>query len=296
MLVNAANIRKLQVGFRNVYDAGLSAAKPQWNRVAMEAPSRGRANVYGWLGTVTRFREWIGDRVTQNLTAHDFEIQNIPFENSIGVDRDDIEDDEFGIYSPMLSQLGQDAAMHPDELVFGLFARGTTSKCYDGQNFFDEDHPVIGENGQAVSAANYFPGGGRAWYLLDTSKMVKPFIFQKRRDYTFTYMDALTDEAVFSRKEFRYGVDARVNAGYGLWQLAARSELDLTVDNYFAVRAAMGEFKGDNGKPLNIRPNLLVVPPSLEAKALTVLKAATIEGTDNIARGTAEPMVAPFLA
>jgi len=58
------------------------------------------------------------------------------------------------------------------------------------------------------------------WYLLDTTRVIKPIILQVNKDIDFTAMDNPNDEAVFMRAAYRYGVDAEHNAGYGLWQLA----------------------------------------------------------------------------
>jgi len=59
-----------------------------------------------------------------------------------------------------------------------------------------------------------------AWYLLDVSKPIKPFIIQKNKAPKFVAMDSDTDENAFMRKKYRYGVDSQDNAGFGLWQLA----------------------------------------------------------------------------
>ena len=64
----------------------------------------------------------------------------------------------------------------------------------------------------------------QAWYLFDTTKPIKPLILQINKKITFTAMDRPDDESVFMRAEFRYGVDGEHNAGYGLWQLAAKSK------------------------------------------------------------------------
>jgi phage major head subunit gpT-like protein len=86
------------------------------------------------------------------------------------------------------------------------------------------------------------------------------------------------------------------NAGYGLWQLAHASQQTLDVDNYFAARAAMQGLKGDGGRPLAISPNLLVVPPSLEKRALEVVTVERLaNGADNPAKGTAQVLVCPWL-
>ena len=66
----------------------------------------------------------------------------------------------------------------------------------------------------------------KSWYLTDTTKPIKPLILQISKPITFTAMDKPDDEAVFMRAAFRYGVDAEHNAGYGLWQLIAKSTPD----------------------------------------------------------------------
>lgn len=262
----------------------------------MHVKSKASKETYGWLGSNTRFREWVGPRVMQNLKTHDFTIKNISFENTVSVDRDDIEDDNIGVYAPMIQQLGQDAAMHPDELVFSLLADAFDKECYDGQYFVDTDHPVIQADGSVASVSNDGGGSGSAWFLLDTTKFVKPLIFQERKGYNFVAKDNPEDDNVFKNKEFVYGVDARCNVGFGLWQLIYGSKQTLDATNYKAARAAMLGFKGDGGKPLNVTPNLLVVGPANEgaAKEITVAERAA-NGATNIHRGTAEVLVVPWL-
>lgn len=62
------------------------------------------------------------------------------------------------------------------------------------------------------------------WYLLDTSRAVKPFVWQNRMSPRIDQMTQPTDEGVFSENIFRMGVKARGAAGYGLWWFAARCE------------------------------------------------------------------------
>ncbi|WP_312818151.1 Mu-like prophage major head subunit gpT family protein, partial [Pseudomonas sp.] len=119
----------------------------------------------------------------------------------------------------------------------------------------------------AVSVSNYQDGTGPAWYLLDVSRAIKPIIFQKRRNYDLKAMTKVDDEAVFMEDVYRYGVDARVNAGFGLWQFAYCSKAPFNAENYAAARAAMKAFKADGGRPLGVNPGLLVVPSSLEGPA-----------------------------
>ncbi|MBC7336983.1 MAG: Mu-like prophage major head subunit gpT family protein, partial [Clostridia bacterium] len=66
---------------------------------------------------------------------------------------------------------------------------------------------------------------------------------------------------------------------------------------YEAARGVLMGMKGDYGRPLGLRPNLLVVPPSLEGAANKIVKnALTTGGATNEWAGTAEVLVVPWLA
>lgn len=70
----------------------------------------------------------------------------------------------------------------------------------------------------------------------------------------------------------------------------------LTPESYAAARAAMMSLTNSKGRSLNIVPDLLVVPPSLDAEARKILLADQIDGTTNTMKGTAVPLVAPQLS
>lgn len=296
LTLNPANLALMKQGFNAAFKGAFGSATPMWDKVAMKVPSTTGEEVYGWLGANTKFREWLGERVFQNLKTHGYSIKNKTFENTVSVPREAIEDDQYGIYTPLMAQMGQDAATHPDELLFGLIALGVSTLCYDGQYFFDTDHPV-GLSGQEVSVSNYTSAGGNnPWYLLDTSKVLKPFIMQMRRDYAFIAKTNLADENVFNKNEFVFGADARLNVGFGLWQQAYASRATLDAAGYGAARQAMMSFKADNGKPLGIMPNLLLVGPTNEKAALDVVQAERLaNGADNVYRNTAKVVTCPWL-
>ena len=58
-----------------------------------------------------------------------------------------------------------------------------------------------------------------AWFLLDTSKPVKPFIYQERKKPVFVQQVDPQADDVFMRKKFKFGAEARAAGGYGFWQL-----------------------------------------------------------------------------
>jgi len=61
------------------------------------------------------------------------------------------------------------------------------------------------------------------WWMMDTSRPVKPLILQVREPMTFSYKNAPTDDNVWWDKEIIFGADARGAAAPGLPFLMARS-------------------------------------------------------------------------
>lgn len=288
MIVNEASIQSIFKGFKTLFNEAFAGAKPLYEKIATVVPSTAKSEEYGWLGAFPRLRKWVGDRVINSLAAHGYTIKNESWEATVEVDRDDIEDDAYGVYTPMIKELGRSAATHPDEIVFGLLGKGFTETCYDGQYFFDTDHkeeegPVQSNKGtKALSSESYSAARAQmmalldaketplgivptllvvppqleetarkilfadiianntnvlkntaellvvpwlatkptAWFLFDTSRAIKPLIFQQRKKPEFVSMDSAKDANTFMKKQYLYGADCRDNAGFGLWQLA----------------------------------------------------------------------------
>lgn len=251
-----------------VFNDALKGIEPTWSKVAMKVASSASAENYGWLGQMPRIREWIGDRVLNSLDTFGYQVKNKTFESGFAIKREQIEDDQYGLFSPIARELGRSVALFPDELVYGLLPAGFSSNAFDGQYFFDTDHPVKDKDGNEQVVSNVQAGTDPAWYLLDTSRAVKPLIYQERRSFEFVAKtNPQTSDRVWEKNEFAYGVDGRCNAGFGLWQLAFASKAPLTRANFRAARQAMISLKGDYGRPLGIKPTLLVVGPSLEQTA-----------------------------
>jgi len=297
MLVNTGNLKTLGTGFNAAYSRGLGMAASQLAVIATTIRSTTAQNEYGWLGKMPNMREWLGDRVINSIAQSDYAIKNKDWEQTVAVDRNDIEDDNIGIYSPLFEEMGRSTEAHPGQLAYGLLKNGFATNCYDGQFFFDTDHPVLDENGDVTSVSNSGGGAGAPWFLIDDTRALKPIIFQERKKPQFVAMDAPTDDNVFKRKEFVYGVDARYNVGFGFWQFAYGSKQTLDAAAYGVARAAMMSLKGDYGRPLGIVPKLLVVPPSLESAALKIVNSEYAAGGEtNQWKGTAKVEVVPWLA
>lgn len=293
-------LTSLRTGMSTIFQASVRDTPTHWAKIATHVPSSTSSNTYGWLGQFPKLREWVGSRVVKDMAASGYSLTNKLYEGTVGVSRVDIEDDNIGIYTPMMQEVGRATATHPDELVFALLAVGHSTLCYDGQNFFDSDHPVypnVDGTGTAATVSNVQSGTDPAWYLLDTSRPLKPLIFQERTKPEIESMTATNDESVFTTDTYRYGVRYRCNAGLGFWQMAYKSKAALTKANFDAARAAMELFKADGGRPLGISPTLLVVPPELRAAAQDLILAQqSANGATNTNYKAVDLLVSPWLS
>lgn len=154
MIINSGTIREAFQSFNTVFNKAFHEMEAQYPRVAMEVPSETRDENYAWLGAVPSMREWIGDREIKNLAAYGYTIRNKDFEATVTVPRNDLEDDCIGVYKPVFQDLAYSARKHPDKLVFGLFPRSFTEKCFDGKPFISDDHTPAFAGHKAKAQSN----------------------------------------------------------------------------------------------------------------------------------------------
>lgn len=298
MDLTSANLQALYRAYNTNFQQGFSSLGEQgalYELFCTTVPSTTAVEVYPFLKSLPRMREWLGDRVIHSLEGADFSIKNRKFELTEGVSRDSIEDDTYGLYGPVFQEFGRSSREHPNELAVEVLE--ANPECFDGQPLFDTDHPVLDESGNEISVSNDMGGSGDAWYVMDLSRAIKPLIWQRRRDYSFRALTNLQDTQVFLRDEFLFGTDARVNAGAGLWLLAVRSKQTFNADNYKAARAALTAMKGDYGRPLGLRHTHTMVPTSMEGEARVILmNERDAAGATNPWKDTSQLILNPWLA
>lgn len=297
MIITSASLAALRVGFKTEFQKALGNTPTMRDRIATTVRSSTSESTYGWLKKMSGMREWLGPRQLDGIAEASYTIRNKHFEKTIEVSRNDIEDDNLGQYSMMFAELGDAAGSHPETLVWNLLKAGFTTECWDGQSFFDTDHPITDENGADTVFSNTGGGAGTPWFLLCTNKSIKPILLQERKAITFISKDRETDDNVFFNNTYVHGADWRGNVGYGMPQLAYGSQQTLDATSYAAGRTAIQNMKGDGGRPLGLIPNLLVVPPSLESAGRKLLNSENAAGGEtNEWKDTAELLVVPWLA
>ncbi|MFA5801536.1 MAG: Mu-like prophage major head subunit gpT family protein [Thermoleophilia bacterium] len=149
--VSSDYVEGVMKGWRALYQESFDKTTLDWEAVAFESPSDTDQEGYSWVGEVPGMREWIDERVVKALKDYDYSIKNKRWESTIAVEVDAFEDRKLGQYQIRVKNLGNAAAQHLDELVFGTALAGAdTALCFDGQYFIDTDHP-LGDTGTTFS-------------------------------------------------------------------------------------------------------------------------------------------------
>lgn len=105
---------------------------------ALNVPSTGAYNKYGWLGAVPAVKQWLGIRDSVEFDSYEYTLKNLDWEASVPVNQNDFDDDQTGSYAMLSQMLAQRVLVHPEKLMIDLLINGTSGLAYDGVAFFSD--------------------------------------------------------------------------------------------------------------------------------------------------------------
>lgn len=272
--ITDSTLADLRTIIKREFAEGLKGGEDSYKQVAMLVPSSTASNTYAWLSEFPELQEWVDERELKSLKEHSYRIVNKLWESTIAVKRTDIEDNNIGLLPTIARQRAEAVLDSYNRGVFDLLATGHEQACYDGQNFFDSEHPVYNSTdgtGDSTLVSNITTGRRTPWYVLANRGSFKPLILQQRIKPQIDDPKSTDNDRVFMQDVYPFGVRARHSFGYGLWQLAHRAEVELTADALDAVVENMASVKKDGDRPMGIKPTTLVVPVKLQAHARKLL-------------------------
>ena len=225
MELTPENMRNLYYAFNAYLQKGLGGGWTEWTKYCSVINSATLIEKYPMTVISGGMREWVGERVINEIAGKMFEVVNKDFEHTEGVSRNDIEDDNIGFYQALFTEMGLNAANLWAEL--SVKALTETGKWADGVDFFSA-----------------------------------------------------------SRKIGKTTINNVVSGA-------------LSVANYEAARSQMMQFCKPDKTPLGLIPDTLMVGPTNENTARTILKAELVveNGTtvSNIHKDECEILVNPYL-
>ena len=146
MDINRENMANLFKSFNTAFTQGMQRGADippelageylKFAELCTTVPSTGAVTVHAWLNQIPGFREWTGDRSKKNVSTDKLEVANVDFEDTISVARNDILDDQYGLYTPAFTSLGiegGDEALWLERSIDALLAN---TKWTDGKAFF----------------------------------------------------------------------------------------------------------------------------------------------------------------
>lgn len=184
--------------------------------IAISFIAGGSATQHSWLNQLKGIHEWVGQRVIEQLKLGKLTVVNRDFENTVTVSRNEIEDDQYGVYAPLIGMMGADAENLWKKLALeALLGNGDWA---DGNKFFC--------SGRVLKEAE--------------------------------------------------GDSAAVTITNGVTTAFSKAAVETAI-------AAMRGWKLGGGEPAEVRPDVLLVGPSLEGAAKQVCEADLVsDGTATV--------------
>jgi phage major head subunit gpT-like protein len=142
------NTGLLTKGLRSEFFNRFERTPTYYQDLSTRITSNSDSETYRWLGTVPKLREWGTGRVAKGLRTESYSVENLKYEATLEVDRDEVSDDQTGQIRVRVGELAERAATHKDYLVSQLLklGGGADAIAYDGVAFFSGSH-VSGESG-----------------------------------------------------------------------------------------------------------------------------------------------------
>ena len=144
MDINRANLNAMFRTYLTAWQKGLEWKPPvDLSFLFSEFPSSSASNFYAWMDMIPGFREWLGARVFNNVRSQKHEIVNRDWEDAVSMPNKDIEDDQYGIYTPIIQMMAAAWIQLKYELVINAILDNVTS--FTGSALFADDH-AYGDN------------------------------------------------------------------------------------------------------------------------------------------------------
>ena len=151
MILNKSVLTTLFNTVRAEWDRLMTVIKPTYNEWAMTLPSTTNSETHNWADLIVQIRKWVGERIFGNIKAQTWTVVSDDYEGSFDLSLNDIADDKIGLLLPKTQNLYSAAVYHPEHLLEQVALDGFDHVCFDGQFFFDTDHPSLTGDGTTVS-------------------------------------------------------------------------------------------------------------------------------------------------
>jgi len=118
-------------------EAFVAEPQNQLNALATRYTSTTASNNYAFLEALGSWSEWHGARQFKDIASDDYKVINRDFESSIKMPRNQIDDDEAGMYMDIVPSMSAGWFKKQQALIFAVLT--TNPLAYDGKALFATD-------------------------------------------------------------------------------------------------------------------------------------------------------------
>lgn len=160
MDITPASLSALYVKYSQLFQQSVLNYGLFWPKFAQLFESTTTTETHVWMDRIPQMRIWYGDRVVNNVSLRTYSLTNLPFEDTLGLDQFNVQDNKINAFQPAVQNLAMQATKWGDNVFFnstyGAIQQGTSFVTYDGVSFFSNAHPVNVDNtAQYGTQSNY---------------------------------------------------------------------------------------------------------------------------------------------
>lgn len=191
---------------------------PRWSTqvpIANDLPTAGNEAKAKMASRAYGVHEWVDERHKAKIEHFDHTVEVKRWANAISLKLDDLDDEQLnlGQYNMLISEMADDFDEHKHslftDLITGGFA-GSIGLAYDGQFFFDTDHPLPDGTTQSNKGTNAF---------VDESDLY---------------------EGILAMEQLKKpnGLNANIVPTHGLFPVALRAKVEAALDREYDTNGA----------------------------------------------------------
>jgi phage major head subunit gpT-like protein len=170
MLITQANMEVLFTSVEKRFEqAYMSTPADLTTEIAQIIPSNTLDQLYPFAQAISgAMRQWVGERQVNNMVLDKFSVRNLLWENTIGVTRSEVADDQYGAFINMIvPNLARHAKLLSDVQIAASIAANPVA--FDGVNFFATNHPIDPSGQTPGTYSNLLSSG----YALNSTNLAK---------------------------------------------------------------------------------------------------------------------------
>ena len=157
----AGDLSAAEVAFSTLFFGAYKKISPTSDAFTSRVPMTNRTLKLPIHSRLAKLRKWEGERIARAGGVYTYSIDAEKYELTYKVPLEDFEDDQLGFHRAMIEQIGEQAALWRDDLVYAALLAGGSDPAYDGVAFFSNSHSLGGNTidnlfaSTALTADNY---------------------------------------------------------------------------------------------------------------------------------------------